>query len=688
MATAQEVIKNFMYVLDNTESSSTTALNEAVKSVSNFSSWSELTSTMINDCQAYNGDYDAFLRNECNIILDNTDTGAITGSDAGGASTKTAESVVPESGSITYPSSNIFTIQGLTVNVPELSTLSDSQKFIVGALYTWWLDSSLTLINDSFGMNFQETGTTVNSIDITFYNQDDGRMAVCSYSTTQKCTELYLKINMNYYNEIDTSNENGVGSSAALTYLDRTIAHEMTHAVMAANVDWFNNLPTVFKEGSAELVHGIDDKRYTNIKNLASNYSSLRSALSGSGTNTYAAGYMALRYLAKQASVNRDPSVAVTVKPSSTSTEDTTTSTTDSTDSTTSTYTVPSTIAGSATYSGNTLVVKGDFNEDIWLGDRDLIKNKYSHYTNVDATAIDATQLTGTIIMAGNDNDNTISSGKNGASIWGGAHGNDLLIGGASRDMFWYFTGCGNDTVRNFGSEDVITILDGVNNLYRNGNLINVTAADGGVLSVSLQSADTSQSIQYSNNGVNVINAKVGNTDGGNSFNYERNVFFMGGNAEDTINVPNSIGDTTLYLTDGSSAGIEVINAQTSSSTNVLMGNELENKIYCGSGETTLWGGAGTANDTLIGGTGANMFWYGIGEGDDVINNANSADTINFYNINAVDVIAVEDFESGLKINLSYGSFTINSVDTPKVMLADGSAYGYDRNTKSVYQIN
>ena len=685
MATSQEVIKNFMYVLDGTESSSTTALDEAVKSVSNFKSWSELTSTMIKDCQAYNGDYDAFLRNECNIILDNTDTGAITGSDAGGASTKTAESVVPESGAITYPSSNTFTIQGLTVNVPELSTLSDSQKFIVGALYTWWINSALTLINDSFGMNFQETGTTVNSIDVTFYNSDDGRMAVCSYSTTQKCTELYLKINMHYYNEIDTSNENGVGSSAALTYLDRTIAHEMTHAVMAANVDWFNNLPTVFKEGSAELVHGIDDKRYTNIKNLASSYSSLRSALSGSGTNTYAAGYMALRYLAKQASINRDPSVAVTVTSTSTATEDTTTSTTDST---TSTYTTPSTISGSATYSGNTLVVKGDFNEDIWLGDKDLIRNKYSKYTNVDATAIDATQLTGTIIMAGNDNDNTISSGKNGASIWGGAHGNDLLIGGASRDMFWYFTGCGNDTVRSFGSEDVLTILDGMSNINRSGNLINFTATDGNVLSVSLQSDDTAQSIQYSNNGVNVINAKVGNTDSGNSFDYERNIFFMGGNAEDTINIHDSVGNTTLYLTDGSSAAIEVINAQTSSSTNVLMGNELENKIYCGSGETTLWGGAGSANDTLIGGDRDNVFWYGIGEGDDVVENANSADTVNFYNINVQDITAISDFQSGLKLSFTSGSLTINSAETPKIMFADGSTYGYDRSTKSAYQIS
>ena len=683
MASAQNVIKNFMYVLDGTESKSTTALDEAVKSVSNFSSWSELTNTMVEDCAAYKGDYDAFLRNECNIILDNEDTGAIIGSDAGGGSTKTAESIVPESGSITYPSSNVFTIQGLNVTVPELSTLTDSQKFIVGALYTWWINSALTLINDSFGMNFNESGTTINAIDVTFYNNHDGRMAVCSYSTTQKCTELYLKINMYYYDEIDTSNENGVGSSAALTYLDRTIAHEITHAVMAANVDWYNNLPTVFKEGSAELVHGIDDKRYENIKNLASNSSSLKSAFSGSGLNTYAAGYMALRYLAKQASENRDPSVAVTV--TSSESEDTSTST--STTTTESTVSTTTTVSGSATYSGNTLVVKGDFNEDIWLGDRDLVRNKYSSYTNVDATGIDATQLTGTIILAGNDNDMTISSGTKGGSVWGGAHGNDLLIGGASRDMFWYFTGCGNDTVQSFGSEDVITVLDGVSAINRNGNLINLTARDGSVLSVSLQSNDTSQSIQYSSNGVNVINAKVGNTDAENSFTYERNVFFVGGNSEDTINIHDSVGDTTLFIADNS-MNVDVINAQFSTSSNVLAGNELSNRIYCGSGRTSLWGGAGSANDTLIGGDGDNMFWYGIGEGDDVIENANSADTINFYNVNVSDIAGLEDFQSGLKINLSSGSLTINSVETPKVMLADGSSYGYDRSTSSVYQIS
>ena len=63
-----------------------------------------------------------------------------------------------------------------------------------------------------------------------------------------------------YYDNISTSDPNGVGSSVA-TYLDRTIAHELVHAAMSANINYFNNFPVLFKEGTAELIHGIDDKR-------------------------------------------------------------------------------------------------------------------------------------------------------------------------------------------------------------------------------------------------------------------------------------------------------------------------------------------------------------------------------------------------------------------------------------------
>ena len=115
MSTAQSVIKSFMNVLDSTNLSGTNALNSAVQAVSNFTSWSQLSSTMISDCAAYNGDWDGFLRDMCGIILDNDDTGAISGSDAGSGVTKTAESIVPESGSWTYPTNTSFTSLGFNI---------------------------------------------------------------------------------------------------------------------------------------------------------------------------------------------------------------------------------------------------------------------------------------------------------------------------------------------------------------------------------------------------------------------------------------------------------------------------------------------------------------------------------------------------------------------------------------------
>ena len=681
MAEAQTVIKNFMGTLDNTTLRGTAALDAAVQSVSNFSSWSELTKTMVKDCKAYNGNYTGFLKDMCDIVLDNEDTGAITGSDAGGGSTKTAESVITEIGSITYPSSNTFTIQGLTVTVPELSTLTDSQKFIVGGLYTWWIDSALTLINNSFGINFKEPGTSVNNIDVTFYNGSAGEMAVTSYSKTQKCTELHLKINMYYYDSIDKTNPNGLGSSAALTYLDRTIAHEMVHATMAANFDYFNDFPTIFKEGTAEVLHGIDDKRRDKIQNLATSSSSLQSAFNGSGTNTYAAGYMAFRYLAKQAANGRNPSDSIS---GSSDSNDTSTSTANTSIST-STATTQATVSGSTSINGTTLTVKGNFTEDIWLGEKNLLTNKTSDYANEGILTLDATQATGTIILAGNSKSDVIKSGSNGASLWGGASGDDVLIGGNGRDVFWYTSGGGNDVIQNFtggtsSTGDVLTITDNNFSINRADGKLTCTMADEGTLSVSVGS-DVNQVIQYSTDGRNIIGVKIGNTDSGNNFSYEKNIYYVGGNGNDTLSIDNSSENYSVFLSDGNFTNINALNAQNSSSQNILAGNNLDNEIFAGSGSSSLWGGSSPSNDTLTGGDGANMFWYGLGEGNDIINNSNSNDIVNLYNVGLNDINSFEDFGNGVKINLSSGSLTINTTETPKFMLSDSSSYRYSHDS-------
>ena len=309
MASALSKIKSFMKVLNNTTKSGISALNDAVKAVSKFSSWTEVLNTMVKDCASYGGNGAAFLRNMCGINLSNADTGAITGSDAGGGSTKTATSIVPESGSWKYPSKTTFKVQGLTVTVPEKSKLTSSQQYVVGALYTWWIKNSLSLIKKSYGLSFTDKNASVKEIKVSFYNSSNGTVAQTYFNNRQKATSLNLRINTRYFEGIEKKrNPNGVGTAETLTYLDRTVAHELAHAVMAANIDYFYAMPVLFKEGSAELVHGIDDKRKTNIQNLADNASLLRSSLYGSSANTYAAGYIALRYLAKQAASNRNPS--------------------------------------------------------------------------------------------------------------------------------------------------------------------------------------------------------------------------------------------------------------------------------------------------------------------------------------------------------------------------------------------
>ena len=171
LATAQNVIKNLMNELNNTSASGTDALDAAVKSVSKFESWAQLKTAMVSDREAYGSDWEGFLKDCCGIILDNEDTGAISGSDAGGGSTKTAESIVPENGSWSYPSETSFTTHGLTVKVPEESKLNDKEKFIVGALYSWWIDSALDMISSSYGLSFTDSGATVKEIDLQFYTR-------------------------------------------------------------------------------------------------------------------------------------------------------------------------------------------------------------------------------------------------------------------------------------------------------------------------------------------------------------------------------------------------------------------------------------------------------------------------------------------------------------------------------------
>lgn len=662
---AQSVIKNFMDSLDKTSLTGTDALSEAVASVSKFSSWAELINTMVKDCAAYNKDGTAFLKDMCGIILDNDDTGAISGSDAGGNSTKTAESIVPESGSWNYPNSSTFTVSGLTVNIQNFDSLSDSAKWIVGALYTWWIKESLSLIKSSFGFSFTESGTSVKTLDVYFYDSSDGKLASSQYSRGQKSTELRLNINMHYYNDIDTSNPNGVGSSAALVTLDRTVAHELVHCIMSANVDYYENLPTSFKEGAAELVHGIDDKRPSQIKSLSESSSSLKQAMSGSGVDAYAAGYIALRYLAKQAAEGRDP--ATEISPVTTPTEDTVSS-------------------SAVTVSGTTMKVSGATSSDIWLGGTNILTGATNPYGNSSIVRLDASEMTDAHILAGNSNGNYIIAGTAGATIWGGDGGNDTLQGGSGRDCFWYSLGNGNDNVENFqtgAAGDILHLIGGgISNLYREGNNLVLNMNDGGTLHVATDDGTANNRVRYTADRENFFAAKIGNTNLANSFTYEGgDIYYLGGNNSDTVQV--SSAGATVNLNDGHYSSVEVIDASGSAGGNLLFGDWNGNQIISGGNDSTLWGGEGSADDVLIGGAGKDVFRYGAGEGNDTIDNLQADDLLELYNVNLSDVTFTQETDAGILIGVGENVLTVNGQSDTRAFLADGSTFVYSRDAKA-----
>lgn len=185
--------------------------------------------------------------------------------------------------------------------------MSAAEKHILAGLNSDWIEQSLKLVKESYGIDFNTDGATVKEIDVAFENNStNGWLAYVSSSSSY----LKLTVNMYYYNDIDTNSEDGELLTTSSNYykagyLDRTIAHEFTHAVMAANINNFSTLPKYLKEGTAELVHGIDDERPgVMIDLLTTRKNDLETTFANTDTTNsqdpYAAGYMLLRYLGKQ----------------------------------------------------------------------------------------------------------------------------------------------------------------------------------------------------------------------------------------------------------------------------------------------------------------------------------------------------------------------------------------------------
>jgi len=614
MSNALQIMKKFMNSLDNTALSGREALDEAVQACSKFGSMQAVINSLVQGC-ASASDKTAWLQAACGINLTNADTGAITGSDAGVGATKTATSVVPE-GNLErkYSNSTVYTKsdwQGLQVTQP--ANFNEAQRHVLSGIYTWWMSEGLNLIKESYGLSFDEAGTTVKKLTIAFDDPSGGwgnaLALINSHEENGQTTALTLRVNMAYFSNISASDRDGKQGG---NYLDRTLAHELTHAVMAANIDNFIELPRFIKEGAAELVHGIDDTRGNTIRQLLQNPTALQAALdvdnaTGSTSITYssdvnAAGYMLLRYLAKQGASGGTG----TIQPP-----------------------VSKWPGSQVTYSSDysTVNVGTGFSGVVWLNPSSGVT--YAGETNT----INASGATGSLTLIGRGTQNAYIIGGSGANdMWGGGASNDVMQGGSGRNVFWYGGGDGTDTVTGFhsGVDKINYYAGGMDSITTEGASV-VIASGQGSLTIRDAAAKRLDILVGSTN----FRCWFGRSDQDNIVTTSADINFYDGaaNRVDTLKVADASAVINLQSTQGIwYAGIDVVDAAAATGSTVIVGDRSANTLIGGKGTTAMWGG-GAASDVMQGGSGTDTFWYGHGDGQDTIVSGMAGDSIYFYNV-------------------------------------------------------
>ncbi|MBR4384559.1 MAG: hypothetical protein IKP64_13500, partial [Selenomonadaceae bacterium] len=134
-----------------------------------------------------------------------------------------------------------------------------------------------------------------------------------------------------------------------------------------------------------------------------------------------------------------------------------------------------------ATASNATLTV--DDVAEIWLD------NSHGKFYDGDIRTLDASAAEGRTSLVGNAFNNTIIAGKGDSSLWGGEFASDdLLIGGAGKNTFFYHLGNGNDTIQGAKFGDIVDLntltIDQVVGEIGDGFVV-LKFIDGGSLTVA-----------------------------------------------------------------------------------------------------------------------------------------------------------------------------------------------------------
>ncbi|WP_108652164.1 flagellin N-terminal helical domain-containing protein [Dongshaea marina] len=133
--------------------------------------------------------------------------------------------------------------------MPEVD---ENKQAVVDGLFSAWFAQSEAMITELYGLTADGSKLNINLSD----TPDPDLLASVSgtVGADGKTENMFLNIDMSDF-PIGLRPDGGEPPF----YSDRIIAHEMVHAVMGRTMN-FNALPTWFKEGTAEFIHGADER--------------------------------------------------------------------------------------------------------------------------------------------------------------------------------------------------------------------------------------------------------------------------------------------------------------------------------------------------------------------------------------------------------------------------------------------
>lgn len=200
---------------------------------------------------------------------------------------------------------------GVSKTVDEMSV----EERIIYGLKSGWLEESEKIINTFYGLSPSNREIKV-FLDSSIAG---GTLAFVQtgWSTvgnTSSITSMELHIDVSKFTpSTGESGDNTMTVAGGKMYNDRIIAHEMVHALMADQMgDDFFDMPTWFKEGAAELIHGADDRIEADvinsggIQNVVDRAEALIGGAAWNGDSLdYSASYLAVKYAVAHLNVGK-----------------------------------------------------------------------------------------------------------------------------------------------------------------------------------------------------------------------------------------------------------------------------------------------------------------------------------------------------------------------------------------------